>query len=62
LVVLLGPGTTVTWAVSIWLFFLVQALYFFIVSPVEQPTSAQTPPDPFAQAQREALRVLDDIG
>ena len=61
LVALLGPDTTVTWAVSIWLFFLVQALYFFMVPSVNRPTPARTQPDPFEQAQREALRVLDDI-
>ena len=62
LAALLGPGTTVTWAVSIWLFFLVQALYFFIVPSVNRQTPAQTQPDPFDRAQREALRVLDDMG
>ena len=36
LVSLLGPGASVTWAISIWLFFLVQAVYFHMV-----PTSCR---------------------
>jgi hypothetical protein len=62
LVVLLGPGSTIAWAISLWLFFLVQALYFFIAPGVESPAAARPAADPFAQAHREALRVLDDVG
>jgi hypothetical protein len=31
LVVLFSPASTITWAIGIWLFFLIQAVYFFIV-------------------------------
>ena len=60
LVALLGPGSTVTWSISIWLFFLVQALYFFIVPAVNRPDTARTVQDPFEQAHREARRVLEE--
>jgi hypothetical protein len=60
LVVLLGPRSELAWAISIWLFFLVQTLYFYIV-PVTTPTAAvDTDVDPFNQAFREAQRVLDE--
>jgi len=62
LVALLGPGSTVTWAISIWLFFLVQALYFFIV-PHRGPTIAdRQESDPFDRARREARRILESTG
>lgn len=60
LVALLNPGSTVIWAVSIWLFFLVQALYFFIVPATGPSNSTRPVDDPFEQAHREALRVLNE--
>ncbi len=60
LVTLLNPGSTVTWAISIWLFFLVQALYFFIVPATDLQNTARTAEDPFEQALREAQRVLEE--
>lgn len=60
LVALLGPVSPVTWAISIWLFFLVQALYFFIVPATGRPHTEQAVEDPFEQAHRKAQRVLDD--
>ena len=62
LVALLGPASTLTWAISIWLFFLVQALYFFIVPSSARSTAGMSTPDPFYRAHREALRVLDEAG
>jgi hypothetical protein len=59
LVALLGPGSTVTWSMGIWLFFLLQALYFFIVPAAGQPDTVRPVQDPFEQAHREALRVLE---
>ena len=62
LVALLGPATPATWAVSIWLFGLVQALYFFIL-PIGEPLGGQRhAEDGFEQAHREAQRVLEEIG
>ncbi|WP_319525916.1 hypothetical protein [uncultured Desulfosarcina sp.] len=62
LVALLGPGNAVTWAISIWLFFLVQALYFFIVPHRSSTTADRQDVDPFEQAQREAQRILESAG
>ena len=60
LVALLGPGASVTWAISIWLFFLVQAVYFYLVPTSCAIDAGGTAADPFEQAHREALRVLDE--
>ena len=62
LVTLLGPGSTITWAISIWLFFLVQALYFYMVPASCPKDAAGTATDPFDLAHRQALRVLDEAG
>lgn len=62
LVALLGPGNAVTWAISIWLFFLVQALYFFIVPHRGSPPTDRQKADPFEQAQREVQRILESAG
>lgn len=62
LVALLGPGSAVTWAISIWLFFLVQALYFFIVPHRGSTTADRQKADSFDQARREAQRVLESAG
>ena len=63
LVSLLGPGASVTWAISIWLFFLVQALYFYMVPTSCRPDAVgSSASDPFDQAHRQALRVLDEAG
>jgi hypothetical protein len=59
LVTLLNPGSSITWSVSIWLFFLVQALYFFIVRVNHSPGAVPVAEDPFERACREAKRVLD---
>ena len=59
LVVVLNPGTTVTWSLSIWLFILIQSLYFFIV-PAPFHQMRKTPPeDPFERASRNAKRILE---
>lgn len=62
LVALLGPANAVTWAISIWLFFLVQALYFFIVPPPRSKTADRQDADPFDRARRAARRILEDAG
>jgi hypothetical protein len=60
LVTLLGPGAGVTWALGIWLFFLVQSLYFFIVPASTTGRNRMAPADPFERAYRNALWILDD--
>jgi len=60
LVMVFGGQSTLSWAIAICLFSLVQALYFFIVPPnlrmVEKKTVAA---DPFDRAVEEARRVLE---
>ena len=60
LVAFLGPGSSVTWAISIWLFFLMQAVYFYMVPASCSKDAVGTAIDPFEHAHREALRVLDE--
>ena len=62
LVSLLGPGSSLTWAISIWLFFLVQTVYFYMVPALSPPDAVGTASDPFDQAHREARRVLEEAG
>lgn len=62
LVALLSPTSTFIWAISIWLFFLIQALYFFIVPATAGAANLETPHDHFELARREAQRVLDGVG
>jgi hypothetical protein len=59
LVAALNPGTPLTWTLSIWLFFLIQCLYFFIV-PILSPARDKTlPEDPFERACRNARQILE---
>ena len=62
LVALLSPASTITWAISIWLFFLIQAVYFFIVPATVAAPSVETPQDNFEMARNGAQRVLDEVG
>jgi len=61
LVALLGPDSAVTWAIGIWLFFLVQALYFFIVPLPDAGAVGQPMTNAFETAHRGAQRILDDF-
>lgn len=60
LVALLNPGSTIAWAVGIWLFFLVQSLYFFVVPTAGPQSDMLNREDAFEQAYRNARRVLDE--
>ena len=62
LIALLNPTGAVAWSVSIWLFFLMQALYFFIVPVADGAPAAARSEDPFEQARREARRILEEAG
>jgi hypothetical protein len=50
-----APYSMVTWAMAIWMFFLVQSLYFFFVEKTEETGVAI---DPFEKARGEAERIL----
>lgn len=56
LVAYFAPYSTLTWAMGIWMFFLMQSLYFLLMREMgdeEKPTV-----DPFEQARRQAERIL----
>ena len=58
LVVAFTPGSESAWALCIWMFFLVQALYFVFIEyagNIEEETAQM---DPFEQANRQAETIL----
>jgi hypothetical protein len=55
---LLGPGVG-SLALAVWAFFLVQSLYFWIPG-IRAQDAAECGADPFEQARRRLLRVLED--
>ena len=58
----LEPGHRYAWAVSIWLFFLAQSLYFLFAGPAGAMDDADQPDDPFDRARRRAERILAETG
>ena len=58
-VALWNPRSSLAWALAIWLFFLVQALYFFIVPLHSEADEFPPPVDPFDQARNAAQRLLE---
>ncbi len=56
-VALWGPSTPLSWGLGIWLFSLVQALFFILFEPVSR--SSVPPPDPFDLARH---RIEDLLG
>ncbi len=52
-----APHTPVTWALGIWMFFLVQSLYFVLVAPGDD-ADAPSGPDEFEDARRRAEAIL----
>jgi hypothetical protein len=60
LVMLFGGQTTLSWAIAISLFSLIQALYFFFV-PLDrmEKEMGKSAGDPFDQAMKEARKVLE---
>ncbi len=57
-VVLLSPRSTAAWAIGVWIFFLIQSMFFIFFS--EKPETGETPPpaDPFENARRRAEEIL----
>ena len=60
LVVFWWPQSIVSWALAVWLFFLVQSVYFFIIPANEHSRAGLENTDPFERARREAERVLEN--
>lgn len=59
LVALWWPRSVIAWALAVWLFFLVQSVYFFILPGNVSGREAPHKADPFEQARKEAERVLE---
>ena len=59
LVAYFAPHSTLTWAMGIWLFFLVQSLYFVLVGDATGEEDAVSM-DPFEKARSQAERILSD--
>ena len=57
LLTILNPATLLTWALAVWMFFLVQALYFVFCDSMESPV-ASIKPDPFEYAREQAENIL----
>ena len=53
-----APHTTITWALSIWAFFLVQSLYFVIFKDLAEAGEEVVELDPFDRARNQAERIL----
>ena len=60
LVAVFTPGSAMAWALGIWLFFLLQALYFAIFDSSNPPLDNQYEQavDPFERASRQAEDIL----
>ena len=52
-----APQTPVAWALGIWMFFLVQSLYFVLIAP-DSNASSQSGTDEFEDARRRAEAIL----
>ena len=59
LVAYFAPHSTFTWAMGIWLFFLVQSLYFVLTGDVRNKEDKPRL-DPFDEAKRQAERILSN--
>ncbi len=54
------PGSVFGWGLGVWMFFLVQALYFVFFAPADTQQEASSRLDAFEQASRQAERVLSN--
>jgi hypothetical protein len=52
------PHSTATWAMAIWMFFLVQSLYFVLFREGGEAEQEKVELDPFEQAKRRAEKIL----
>jgi len=55
------PGSALAWVLGIWMFFLIQSLYFVIFENRVITPQDQYETDPFEQASRQAEAILSDL-
>ncbi len=60
LVAFLAPYSTLSWAMGIWLFFLIQSLYFVLFERTAEKAEEMIAADPFDQARKQAERILSN--
>ncbi len=58
LISLFAPYSVVSWALGIWMFFLIQALYFILFDDARLIEAPHMDADPFEQARKEAEKIL----
>ncbi len=58
LVAVFAPNSSSSWAIGIFLFFLVQSLYFLMTGNSDTEFKANIPLDPFENARKEAEKIL----
>ena len=56
-----SPGSVSAWALAVWMFFLVQALYFVFFEHAGRRPEAPAQMDAFEYASRHADRILSEI-
>jgi len=61
LMVLFTPGSDFAWMPGIWMFFLIQSLYFVIFENEAIKPDAPYEMDPFERASRQAEMILSDL-
>jgi hypothetical protein len=58
LVAALAPHSTLSWALGIWLFFLIQTLFFVVFETGMRGSAARAAEDPFERSRRLAEEIL----
>lgn len=53
------PRSAFAWGAAVWLFFLIQSLYFFSIPKRNRSAEDETAADPFEQARQELERLLE---
>jgi len=61
LVQVFTPGSAAAWALGVWMFFLVQALYFVFFEPTANRKEEPTRVDAFEWANKQAHRILTEV-
>ena len=55
------PGSALDWVLGIWMFFLIQSLYFVIIGNIANMPEDQYETDPFERASSLAEAILSDL-
>ncbi len=58
---LFRPGSALDWVLGIWMFFLIQSLYFVMIENNADRLDDQYETDPFERASRQAESILSDF-